>query len=69
VTVPKGELWVMGDNRYNSQDSSRNQNLPGKGFVPLDHVVGRAFVISWPVDRWSWLDNYPDVFRGAEDDR
>jgi len=69
VTVPKGELWVMGDNRYNSQDSSRNQNLPGGGFVPIDHVVGRAFVISWPIDRWTWLDNYPDVFRGVEDDR
>jgi signal peptidase I len=67
VTVPAGELWVMGDNRYNSQDSSRNQNLPGRGFVPIDHVVGRAFVISWPVNRWTWLDNYPEVFRGVED--
>ena len=69
VTVPQGELWVMGDNRYNSQDSSRNQNLPGKGFVPIDHVVGRAFVISWPLDRWTWLDNYPEVFRGVEDSK
>jgi signal peptidase I len=69
VTVPPGELWVMGDNRYNSQDSSRNQNLPGKGFVPIDHVVGRAFVITWPLNRWTWLDNYPDVFRGVEDSK
>ena len=69
VTVPKGELWVMGDNRYNSQDSSRNQSLPGHGFVPIDHVVGRAFVISWPSSRWTWLDNYPDVFRGVEEDK
>ncbi|MGJ4843356.1 signal peptidase I [Leifsonia sp. Le1] len=69
VTVPKGELWVMGDNRYNSQDSSRNQSLPGHGFVPIDHVVGRAFVISWPTSRWTWLDNYPEVFRGAEEDK
>ncbi|WP_223690257.1 signal peptidase I [Leifsonia poae] len=69
VTVPKGELWVMGDNRYNSQDSSRNQNLPGKGFVPVDHVVGRAFVISWPVSRWTWLGNYPDTFRGIENEQ
>jgi signal peptidase I len=69
VTVPKGELWVMGDNRYNSQDSSRNQSLPGKGFVPISNVVGRAFVISWPVGRWSWLDNYPNTFRGIEDDQ
>jgi Signal peptidase I len=69
VTVPKGDLWVMGDNRYDSQDSSRNQNLPGKGFVPIKDVVGRAMVISWPVGRWTWLDDYPDVFRGVEDEQ
>ncbi|HEU0256854.1 MAG TPA: signal peptidase I [Microbacteriaceae bacterium] len=65
VRVPKGELWVMGDNRYNSQDSSRNQNLPGKGFVPVSDVVGRAVVISWPVSRWTWLSRYPQVFAGS----
>lgn len=69
VTVPKGDLWVMGDNRWNSQDSSRNQNLPGRGFVPIKNVVGRAFVISWPVGHWTILGNYPEVFRGVEDDR
>ncbi|MCI0155238.1 signal peptidase I [Leifsonia shinshuensis] len=69
VTVPSGRLWVMGDNRYNSQDSSRNQALPGHGFVPLDHVVGRAVVISWPVGRWSWLDDYPEAFRDVKENR
>lgn len=63
VTVPKGDLWVMGDNRYKSQDSSRNQNLPGKGFVPIKDVVGRAVIISWPVARWAWLSDHPTVFR------
>lgn len=67
VTVPKGRLWVMGDNRYDSQDSSRNQALPGHGFVPLDHVVGRAVVISWPVNRWTWLDDYPEAFRAVKE--
>lgn len=65
VTVPKGDMWVMGDNRYDSQDSSRNQSLPGKGFVPIKDVVGRAILISWPVSRWSWLDDYPGVFAGV----
>jgi signal peptidase I len=65
VTVPKGDLWVMGDNRWNSQDSSRNQNLPGHGFVPEKDVVGRAILVSWPISHWSWLSNYPDVFAGA----
>lgn len=67
VTVPKGSLWVMGDNRYDSLDSRYNTNKPGKGFVPIDNVVGRAFLVSWPTDRWSWLDNYPAVFGGVED--
>ena len=62
VIVPEDSLWVMGDNRYHSQDSSRNQTLPGKGFVPTGDVVGRAFVITWPLSRWSGLGNYPDVF-------
>jgi signal peptidase I len=67
VTVPAGELWVMGDNRYDSQDSSRNQGLPGHGFVPIDDVVGRAFVISWPVSRWSGLSDYPETFRPVKE--
>jgi signal peptidase I len=64
VTVPDGALWVMGDNRYNSADSRANQDQPGRGFVPLDNVVGRAVVISWPMDRWQWLGNYPVSFAG-----
>ena len=66
VTVPEGSLGVMGDNRYNSQDSRYNTGTPSKGFVPLDDVVGRAFVVSWPVDRWGWLSDHPEVFRGTE---
>ncbi|HEY0246907.1 MAG TPA: signal peptidase I [Gryllotalpicola sp.] len=65
VTVPPGKLWVLGDNRWNSSDSSLHQNLPSKGFVPVKNVVGRAFVISWPLSRWTWLSDFPDVFRGA----
>ncbi len=65
VTVPKNSLWVMGDNRYDSRDSRFNTSGPTKGFVPMDDVVGRAFVISWPASHWSWLDNYPTVFAGT----
>ena len=62
VAVPDDALWVMGDNRYNSADSRRNMDKPGGGFVPLENVVGRAIVISWPQERWTWLGNYPPVF-------
>jgi signal peptidase I len=65
VTVPAGELWVMGDNRNNSEDSRYHQSLSGKGFVPMSDVVGKAFVITWPIDRWTWLGNYPLTFDGV----
>lgn len=63
VTVPDGKYWVMGDNRYNSADSSFHRNDPTGGFVPQDNIVGRALLITWPVSRWTWLDNYPVTFR------
>lgn len=66
VTVPEDSLWVMGDNRYNSQDSRYQTHTPSEGFVPTEKVVGRAIVISWPIDRWTWLDNYEFVFKGVD---
>lgn len=65
VTVPKDSFWVMGDNRSNSEDSRYHGNTPGKGFVAKQYVVGRAFVISWPFAHFSWLDNFPDVFKNV----
>lgn len=43
TTVPPAMLFVMGDNRGNSSDSRY-----GLGFVPIDQVIGKAFVIVWP---------------------
>ena len=65
VTVPEGHYWVMGDNRPNSTDSRYHTDLPTGGFVPEEVLVGRAFVISWPMDNWTFLDNYPEVFGGV----
>jgi len=66
ITVPDDSLWVMGDNRYDSADSRYNQDKPGNGFVPLDKVVGRAVVVSWPISHWTWLDNHAGNFANAE---
>ena len=65
--MPDDSLWVMGDNRYNSKDSRYNGETPLEGFVPVDNVVGRAFVVSWPIAHWAWLDNYPSVFDGVDE--
>lgn len=51
VKVPKGRLWVMGDNRGNSEDSRFHQELPGHGTVPEKDVVGKVWAIVWPFDR------------------
>ncbi|MER7756347.1 signal peptidase I [Kitasatospora sp. NPDC097643] len=56
VKVPQGRLWVMGDHRDVSADSRFHMGNPGQGTIPLSGVVGRAFVIAWPLDRFHQLD-------------
>jgi len=63
VVVPRNSLWVLGDNRGNSEDSRFHGDLPSRGFVSNEWVVGRAFVISWPIENWTLLDSYPNVFK------
>ncbi|MDD7929784.1 signal peptidase I [Microbacterium thalli] len=65
VVVPDDSLWVLGDNRDHSRDSRYNQDQPSQGFVPLDNVVGRAFLITWPLDRFGGIDFHHDVFAGV----
>jgi signal peptidase I len=48
--VPAGHLFVMGDNRTDSDDSRGSL-----GYIPMDKVLGRAFVLVWPPSRWRWL--------------
>lgn len=54
--VPAGGLWVMGDHREISEDSRVN------GVVPLDSVIGKAFVLVWPPGRAGGLGRPEAVF-------
>jgi signal peptidase I len=64
VVVPDDKLWVLGDNRYSSRDSRYNTDQPGKGFVPIENVVGRAFLTTWPFSRFGILDFHHEVYAG-----
>lgn len=54
VTVPEDYIFILGDNRNNSEDSHDQ----GESY-PESLVIGRVIFIYFPYDRWGTVASYP----------
>lgn len=51
ITVPEGNVFVMGDNRTNSADSRYHLGDEYQGTVPVENIVGKVDAVVLPLGR------------------
>jgi len=56
--IPEGHVFLLGDNSANSVDGRIY------GWVPEEHIVGRAFSIWWPMGRWTDFTGWSNTWWG-----
>ncbi len=58
ITVPDGNVWVMGDNRTDSADSRYHIGDELQGTVPESNIIGKARWIVLPFSRIGSISSY-----------